>query len=300
MTAMLSAIGYDRGVRVRGVPLWVDAETRREWCILTGMPNRLPPKHQRVVASPELALALEKAGYGQSVLPLPVERWTAIAGLQTQLLSVPGALGPTAAMIVSGSDRLLVTGLLRARLSRLPETDLLVATAPALDHRGAELAQVARAVDAFAAQAAVDVASALVLVDSLEVGVALLNALDALGRAPRPVGLLAKLLPNWQVIWPRLSVGLVGAMVGDTTRVAFVESGLAGWVCQRPERVDATFRLRYWADVGALVQVVKATNARDVALVGVGPSTARCLSDRLPSHVTVRTLGAARQLELSA
>jgi hypothetical protein len=296
---MLDAVSYDRGVRVRGAPLWLDAETRREWCILTSMPNRLPPKHQRVIATAELADGLARAGYGPEVLPLAPERWTTIAGLQAQLLGAAGALGAASAMLLVGQQRVLATGLLRAQVSRLPETDLLVATAPALEHRGADLRQVARAIDAFAAQAAQDRVRATVLLDSVEVGVALLAALADLGRAPRPVGLLAKLVPGWQVIWPRLTVGLVGTNVAGQSRIAYVESGLAGWQSMRPERVHATFRVRYWADWGVLARAVKATRARELALVAGGSRAALRAAEHLPSHVSVRALADVRQLELS-
>ena len=44
-------IGVDRGIFVRGTPLWIDARRKKSHVILTSIQDRLPVKHERLLTS---------------------------------------------------------------------------------------------------------------------------------------------------------------------------------------------------------------------------------------------------------
>ena len=300
---MLERISFDRGLHLRGTQLWLDAERRRELCVLTSLAMGLPPVHDRSFATSSAVEALRRAGFKGQLMPTAFERWVTVAGVEFQLLPTPGPLGPAVVLINSGGERILVTGLVRAQPASLPrDIDLLVATVPALEQRGATLERTLKGLDLFCEQAASEGARATVLCGSLEAATELFAAMWERGRTPRALGLLARLTSDRQGASAKLAVGTWDARVGANTRVAWVDCGLMTWRQARGERAQpqATFRLRWYADWAMLQQVVAATTARQVALIGAG-STARAQAARkLGSSVETRFLGNSRQLTLTS
>jgi hypothetical protein len=294
---MFEKVGFNRGVHVRGTPLWFDAERRRPLCVLTGLAARLPPGHARVVASADIATALNRAGWAGRVLPAPWERWTGLGGRQVRLQRAQPDSGSAVVSVSSGRERIVVAGLLHAAPIRWPRADLLVALAPTLGHRGASIAQVTRGLGMFIDQAEREGAPARVLVDSLEVGLMLATALTAGGRTPRILGVLGKLAAGEIVGSSHLTLALTGGRP-SRARVAWVDSGLGPFGAGPPRgAVASTFRLRWYADWKALKQAVKESRAPRVALAGLSRAEEAAAGRRL--GVEVVRLGRARQLSLS-
>src|SRR5687768_10053574 len=93
-------LNYDRGIHFVGTPLWFDSERPQRLCVVTSLNNRLPPPHERIVASTELAEALVRAGYEGLVLPTPRDRWVGVGGQNMQLFDLRVGLGFTAARVI--------------------------------------------------------------------------------------------------------------------------------------------------------------------------------------------------------
>jgi len=295
---MFEKVAFDRGIHVRGTPLWFDAERKREMCVLTSLAARLPPRHARVVASADVAAALERAGWSGRVLPAPWERWTGLGGRQVRLQRVRPDSGAAVVSVSAGRERIIVTGLLHKSPIKWPRADLLVAATPTLSHRGASFDQVVRGLGMFIDQAERDDARAVVLVDSLEVGLALNSALRASGRAPRLLGSLGRLAEEVRGR-PRLGLALTGTRASEA-RVAWVDSGLGPFGAGIPRvSVAATFRLRWYADWAALKHAVSMSRAPKVALVGLSAAEEGATRRHLGKVEVVR-LGRARQLNLAS
>ena len=298
---MLQSVGYERGVHLRGSPLWFDAERRRELCVLTGIDRRLPPLHKRIVASAPLATALQGAGYGSNILPTPWGRWMGLAGYKVQLVDGGGPPGAALALVERETDRVLVAGMLRARPVELPAADHLVVRLPALLHHGMSLRdsaiQVATAVE-HSLQRGV---RASVWVDSLEVGMALHEEMALLGQPLQPRALLAKLLaaPSAAACGPvasrpaPLSMGL--GREGLDPGAIRVDSGLGLWPAL--PAAGLAVKVRWFADASALLAAVAASKVKKISVVGVPPSAASVLP--VSKGVQLRFLSEQRQLALT-
>ncbi|OGQ90905.1 MAG: hypothetical protein A2289_26840 [Deltaproteobacteria bacterium RIFOXYA12_FULL_58_15] len=302
---MIEQVSFDRGIHLRGTLLWFDAEIKRGICVLTGLPGaRLPPRHARAVGSTDLARVLERGGYGRRVLPAAWERWVGLGGRQVCLLPVASVVGCAVAQVSTGKQRMVFAGCLRAMPLKWPKCDLVVATTPALSHRGAAYEQVVRGLGIFAEQAIAEKARAVVLTDSLEVAVELCVSLQNHGLLPTPLGLVAKL---WEAAeaggakaQPHVSVALSNAKVSAKARVAWVDTGLGSFGAGQPKLdVAATFRLRWFADWAVLKNAVTMTGARSVVLTGVANQLRAKVVQQLGDGIEVALLGAAKQLALA-
>jgi hypothetical protein len=295
---MFERISYDRGVHLRGTPLWFDAERKRELCVLTGLYGRIPPLHKRTVAGPELVTALAKLGY-RAVLPAPWDRWVGLGGCQVKLVSAGVRPGAACATVARGKELVVVAGLLRHEVITWPRADQLVAVVPALAHRGGARDQVMRGLEMFVDQAEADGARGVVLVDTGEVGLEVYAGLAARGRLLRPTGVLGKLVEQPDLPHTRVALALAGSRVSDQARVAWVDTGVNAWAGARQRRPPAaTFRLKFYADWSTLRHAVSMTGAAHVSLVAPGGATQEIAAQYLGSGVDVRLLGAAEQLDL--
>ena len=298
--SQLERIGYDRGVCLRGTPIWIDAEQRRELCIVTTLLRRMPAPHRRIVASPRLAELMSKGGVKSQVLPSPAGRWIGLGGQKVMLHELGPRLGATGATVMMGSDRLFAAGLLGHYEAAVVEADELIVQAPALDHRGADLEQAFVALGQFLASARDDGARAAVLVDCVELAIEVYERLAEEGMRPRPMGLLQKLVNQEGQASAKLTVALLGTKVHDEARIALLDTGL---VAKRPNdepdiQPAATFRVKWFADFEVLARTQKATGARKVHLVSTHPSMRPQVEAALGPGVEVRYLSYARQLEL--
>lgn len=286
----MHAVTYEHGVRLPGTPLWFDAEGQRELCILTGLGQRLPPPHRRVLTSPALAQALEQMGYGGSVLPSPWERWVGVGGHRVQLIDAQAAPGGAAVLIGADDAPLLMTGMLRAHAAPWPRAEHVVARLPALRHGGRSLGEVAGQV---AGAIAARRGRATVWVDSLEVGLALHGALWALGVVTKPLGLLGKMVAPAPVAGPSPALAMARPAMRFEAGAIRVSAGLLPWLPSLDGRdVAPPIKVRWYADLAALQGVLTISRARRVSLIDVPRSVEAAVTTALGSQVRVQFLGA--------
>ncbi len=126
----LPVVRYDRGVQVAGSPLWLDASTARELCMLTTLENKLPPLHKRVLASAPMADALSRAGYRTHVLPVPWRRSIGVGGFQVELIDLGHELGFAHALLESSLHRILYLGKTHHSNALLPKAEHVVMSMP--------------------------------------------------------------------------------------------------------------------------------------------------------------------------
>lgn len=300
---MLQPVGYERGLHLRGTPIWFDAERRRELCVLTGMARQLPPLHRRVVASAELAAALGRAGYAGSILPTPWERWLGLGGHRVQLIDAGVRPGIAAALILQGDERLLVAGLLRTVAVPWPRASHLVVHVPAVAHAGQPMNTV---VAGLALELEALLTAGLrptVLVEAVDVGLALWDALVAYGQVLRPLGLLAKFAGAAKDLSSRLpTMALAARQRQVDAHVLRVDSGLGVFEGAAGEATDSAipppWRLRWYADAACIAQVASQCGAKRVSLAGVDSSAESAVLAALPRGVEARFISDARQLQL--
>ncbi|MBI5511855.1 MAG: hypothetical protein HY903_24125 [Deltaproteobacteria bacterium] len=297
---MLANVSFEHGVHLRGTPLWFDADRKRPLCVATSLAAGLPPKHDRLVLSSPMAEALTRAGFKGEFLPAPFERWIGLGGQEVRLVEAPGALGAAYVEVASGTERYLVTGLMRKQVIHWPQADVLVATVPALQHRGATLERVLKGLELFLDQAAVDKIHVLVVVGSVEVALLVHQALASRGRKLRLVGLARKLAPAADTAGKGAALGVWDARPPAGARVAWVDCGIVS--LKQADRggrsPDATFRLAWYADWVALKHAVTVCGARAVALVAAPQAAKAVAGTKLGPGVALRWLGSARQLSL--
>lgn len=297
----LSRVSYDRGVHLRGTRLWVDAARRREVCVLTTLLDRLPPAHAQLIASTETAELLTRAGYAATLLPTPVGRWLGVGGVRLKLLDVGARPAGAAIYAALGNEHVLAAGPLRRTELDLPKADVLVAGVPALEHRGGSLAQAIDGVVAMG-QAPARSARTVVVVECVEIGLALAAALSDAELPFNALGLLGKLTGGVDADHvPALTLTLARARLPSRARLVFIDTGLGEWHRARARfAIDATFRVRWFADAGRLVDVITETGARSVCLLGAHEATRPRVERLLGKSVEVRWLGEGRQLTLGA
>lgn len=296
----LDRVTYDAGVRLRGTPLSFDATRRRELCVITGLRERVPVGHRRIVASSQLAVLLERVGCPGSVLPLPFDRWVGVGGRELQLLPLAPLWGRAAAMVLVDHERVLVLGRLASGGLVVPVVDHLVVEAPALGHRGASLEQVAGSIGSFVEQAHRDGVEVDVWVEGLEAGTLVWEALEAVGVPVAPTGVLARLLGDARRR-SGTALSVMSSRPRASRRTAWIDGGLGVWGRYAAARraQDATFRLRHLATMHDLEAAARNSGARQVTIIGEPPGGD---ADALPplSEVRIRWLVPTRQLSLRA
>lgn len=258
MSPTPSRVATIAGVHVQGTPLWIDAANKRALCVVTTIIDRLPPRHDRLLATPELARMLHAAGHPSKVLPTPRDRWVGVGGERVQLVEA-GPHGLAAGAQVTLVDEiLLVTGPLRAAAVDWPRADHIVAHLPALQHRGEDLAHV---VDIIAKAALRDRCS--VRVESLEIAHALIAGLHERGVVSKGRGLVGHLEAP-QHTPSRVSVGLGRLVHARAPKCFDVDAGLG----RLAGRVGQRLALAWYADGRAIEALVRATGVRRLTLVG--------------------------------
>ena len=294
---MPDSIGYDRGVHLRGTPLWFDCHRRKEYSVLTSLIGKLPPNHARVLAPMALANTLEVLGYGKSVLPAHWNKWIVFGGQKVKFIDFGGLFG-TGGALIAGAERVLVAGLLPLETNiQWQSADHLVAVLPALSHRGAPVEQVVGNLVQFVEQASQDGVSAGIYVDSFDIGYFLVQALRTAGVAMRPLGLLAKALQDKESPRQGVRIALVGSALRADRR-CWVDSGIRGSVRNYlGKSPDATFRLKWYADLPAVKQVLRRTGVSQLSLIGADSRKAADLSGQFGAKIEVRGLTSSRQLE---
>jgi hypothetical protein len=294
----MQMMGYERGLHLRGTPLWFDAERRRELCVLTGVERQLPPVHRRVVASAPMAEALDGSGYGGSILPTPWKRWVGLGGQMVQLIDAGAPPGCAAALVHAGDEAVLVAGQLRVPAADWPRANHVVARLPALRHRGAPLAQVALAVAKTLEEVQAAGHRPTVWVDSCDLGLALWAQWHGLGIEVRPLGVLGKLTGSASQRGGR-GVTLAVARPRQVLDAAAVriDSGLGIWGAE-DDTLPPPVKVRWYADLAALQAVIAACRAHRVTLVDVPLQAEAVVAAALGRGVTVRFLSDAQQLSL--
>jgi hypothetical protein len=291
-------VSYDHGVHLRGTTLWFDPDKRQELAVLTGVIAKLPAVHRRVVASVQLARALDRAGYDTTVLPAAFNRWVGLSGTEVKLVETESPLGAAAALVNVGKERVLVTGALRPNSFDVPGADIVVVTAPAMDHEGSSLGAARAQLRTFVSEALEEGQSPAILVDHLEVGANLRGLLGADGLPLVAVGLLGRLMGERSGSGrPGVTIGIEGAAAARRKRVAYVDSGLGKRA--RGRSPDLIVPVRWLATASALSAVVDKAKARALFLVGADREQVREVRERLSSRVEVSALSAPRQLSFA-
>jgi hypothetical protein len=204
-------IGIDRGVFVRGTPLWIGAERKKSHVIGTRLEDKLPPRHERLLTSIVGAGMLDRAGLQAGVLPATFRQWMGFGGRQVQLVELGSKAGEAGVLIDDGKRRTLVLSSLIPGVISLPPVDHLVVRSTGLDHQGPHLSDV---LAGLAKQHGAD-KKVVLRVENLELGVACLDLLGEMGL-------------------PALGRGLLGRFIGKSKAsakgwaVAFAKDNLRG------------------------------------------------------------------------
>lgn len=182
-------IGIDRGVFLRGTPLWIDAEKKKSHTVLTALAGRLPAKHERLLTTFEGAAMLSRAGMETGVLPATYRQWMGFGGRQLQLVDVGSAAGECGVLVDDGTRRTLVFARLPRDIQGLPPVDHLVLKGCTL---GMTAAPIQFEVEKLVRSAMG--ARQTIRVQTVQVGIEVLGILKAAGVLAHASGLLGKLL----------------------------------------------------------------------------------------------------------
>ncbi len=264
-------IALDGGIHLRGTPIWFDASRRRTHCVLTGLGARLPPRHERVLCSGELAGILERAGYRVGVLPANWQQWLGFGGRQLKLVELGSGVGEAAALVDDGERRLLICGDLPRQRRPLPQVDHVVMCGRALEHQGLEPEVAFEQVRILAEGRLAAGDSTVVGVEALDVGLALLRHLEAAGVMVRARGLLAKVHEGSGAGSRRRAV--VIALSGERAQRGpdyLVDTGLGTASANEVQRIPC----RWYVGLGELTPLYKETRASVLSLYDCEPSQA--------------------------
>lgn len=298
MLLTLELITFDRGIHLRGTPLWFDAATRRELCVVTSLPSRQPPVHQRIAASPAMAVVLKRSGYKGTVLPVPWGRWIGMGGQMVQLLDVQSPLGGAAGLVLHGGKKYLITGTLRSSPAFWPRAEELIAHVPALLLNGQPLPEAIAQLNGFLRRAAQHKARGRVVVDCAEAAMAVINGLVAAGWSAKPVGLLARLMGAAASGRGGISVSLMGQRLPTTGWVARVWTRPSAVTKLDDAATQLDLPLQWLADLKTLKTLAAATGVLQLTLIGVEPQIQANVVRALRDLADVRFLDNARQLLL--
>lgn len=282
---MSGIIGYDRGAHLRGTPLWFDPDRAKALAVLTAVPSRPPPAHQRAVVPEALAERLARLNRFASMLPTPLGRWVGVGGQKLEFWPT-GAPLSVAALLVTQGTRVLISASPRVGSVQWPRASHLVLPAPSPGFRGGTLDRVVQGLALFLDSAASEGRDARVQVDDVEAALTLSEELAALGYEHRRVGWLGKLAPR---PGPRRVVIAADGQPGPRSRLASVQTRRSSG----PRPADATFRLDWtgsMAAVGRLVREIGATTVTLISSVPVHPPPG------WPSRARLEVVGGSRQL----
>ena len=250
-------IGVDRGIFVRGTPIWLDAQRKKSHVILTSIQDRLPVRHERLLTSISMAAMLERAGLQVSVLPGTFRQWMGFGGRQVQLVELGNSHAETGVLIDDGSRRTLVLPSLVPGIDALPPVDHVVLTARGLGHAGERLPTALLAL----LEGAQSSTRKIIRVETLGVGLEVVRFLESQGVSVRPIGLLGRLCPKtagprhaWVVAFAKEKVR--GA--GDEM---ILNTGCGG--IGDPEAQA----IRYYGGYQELEEIMEMTTARALTLV---------------------------------
>jgi hypothetical protein len=235
--------------------------------------------------------------YDTTVLPAAFNRWVGLGGTEIKLVEVEAPLGAAAALVASGKERVLVTGLLRQAPCEVPDADVVVAEAPAISHEGGTLGATRTALRKFIQEALEEGEAPAILVDHLEIGATLRGLLGADGLPLVALGLLGRLMGERRGSGkPAASICLEPALVARRRRVAYVDVGLG----RAPKRsANLVVPLRYLASAQHLVSLVDKAHASALFVVGAGRDELASLRDKLGPRIEVAALSTPRQLSLA-
>ncbi len=252
-------IGVDRGIFVRGTPIWLDAQRKKSHVILTSIEDRLPVKHERLLTSISMAAMLDRAGLQVPVLPGTFRQWMGFGGRQVQLVELGTSQAETGVLLDDGSRRTLVLPSVVPNIDALPPVDHLVVKARGLGHLGEPLLG---ALEALAGPRQ-DSTRKIIRVESLGVGLEVLRVLKELGVPARPIGLLGRLCPktagprhSWVVAFPKDKVRGSGQEVLLNTGCGDLHSAEA-------------LSVKHYGGYEELELVLRMTTARSLTLVDV-------------------------------
>jgi len=249
-------IGIDRGVFVRGTPLWLDAQRKKSHVIVSGLEDRLPSRHQRLLTSIPIAAMLDRAGLQAGVLPATFRQWMGFGGRQVQLVELNSKGGETGVLLDDGTRRTLVLSNLNPQLDALPPVDHLVLRATGLEHCGDGLETVLSGLlgEEKAGQRTV------LRVETLEVGLSIIHLLEQMGVSVAAVGLLGRLLGRtkanrsaWQVAFSKDKL-----KAGD--REILLDTGRGRFTSAKRVKVG------YYGGYEKLADVLKITRATALTL----------------------------------
>ncbi len=278
-------IGYDRGIHLRGTPLWFDPGRLKALAVLTGVPRRPPPPHPRVVIPEGLAERLAVLQHFESMLPTPFGRWVGVGGQQLQFWPT-GAPLSAAALIVAQGSRILISASPRVGAVEWPRAAHLVLPAPSVGFRGASLERVLRALALFIDTAASENKDARIQVDDVEAALTLSEELLAAGVEHRRVGWLGKLAP---LAGSRRVVIAADGRPGRRSRLALVQTRRV----ELRTAADATFRLDWFGTMAEISRFARAIGASRVTLVSTVPLPR---PSSWPAGVALDFAGGAQQL----
>lgn len=249
-------IGIDCGIFVRGTPLWVDAQRKKSHAIATGITDKLPPRHERLLTSIVSAGMLDRAGLQAGVLPATFRQWMGFGGRQVQLVDLGSKAGETGVLIDDGKRRTLVLAALIPGIESLPPVDHLVVGATGLDHTGRGLKQVlSELVSEYGEGQKV-----VLRVENLELGTATLDLLDEMGVSAAGRGLLGRFVGKSK----SGSKGWAVAFAKDTLRGSAQEV----WLDTGRGRFGgrATTRVGYYGGFDALDEALQMTQSPALTL----------------------------------
>ncbi len=284
-------IALEEGIHLRGTLLWFDALRRRTHCVLTGLSDKLPPRHERVLCSGELAEILDRAGYRAGVLPANWQQWLGFGGRQLMLVELGSGGGDAAALVDDGSRRLLICGLLPRQRRPLPQVDHIVMSGRALEHEGLEPSVAFEQVRILGEGRLAAGDSTVVGVEALDVGLGLINYLESVDVPVRARGLLAKARSSQRAGSRRRAV-VVGLSQERAQRAPnyVLDTGVG-----RLSRTDGAQRIpcRWYVGLAELDALYRETQASVLSLYECEPSR-----DVRVSKLQVRTVRAKRQAML--
>ncbi|MEO0813581.1 MAG: hypothetical protein AAFY60_12015 [Myxococcota bacterium] len=280
---MSGLIGYDRGVHLRGTPLWFDPLRAKPLAVMTSVPSRPPAAHERLVVPQYLADQRELFKRVKSVLPTPMGRWVGVGGQQMELWPTGGPLS-AAALVVTQGNRVLISGAPRLGEVQWPSASHLVLPAPEPGFKGASLDRVLKGLDLFIESA--QGAECRIQVDDAEVAVLVSDELLAMGHAHRRVGWLGKLAPLEGA--RALSVACDG-IPGQRARVARVLTRRRSVVSS----TDATFRFDRFGSMSRIGRLAREIGAKTVTLLSEAPIDR---PENWPNGVQLEVQGGERQL----
>lgn len=286
---ILARLNIDHGVHISGTPLWLDADHKRDLCVLTSLTQSMPARHARAVASAHLTHLLGAAGYRGALLPLPWGRRIGLVGHQIELFDAGIGLGFSGALIEQSGASTLYLGLLRRQQALWPRAQCVVANVPAIDHRGESLDATVQQLRAVIAQATASRARTLISIDCVDGAFALWSRLQAFGIHVDVTGFLAKMIHAENVGQPmdvapsgqgvpskvilRLNHPTMSRILGTGAVVwVHVDVGLgnAGFL---PKVIpDAVLPMAWLAGRRELRDVIMQCRAKKVVLMGIPPN----------------------------